>query len=110
MLASKPTSTVIPHGLTIIGNVNCEGAVQVNGQIVGDLSCASTSVSPTAIINGLIKARRVVVNGEVQGPVVGEEVVLKSQALVTGDIQSESLFIERGARFEGRSLPELLGL
>jgi cytoskeletal protein CcmA (bactofilin family) len=41
---------------------------------------------------------------------VGQEVVLESQAFVTGDIQAQTLLIERGAHFEGRSSQELLGL
>jgi cytoskeletal protein CcmA (bactofilin family) len=53
----------------------------------------------------------VVVNGKVEGPISGEDVVLKSHAFVTGDIQAQSLSIERGAHFEGRSLrPEVTTL
>jgi cytoskeletal protein CcmA (bactofilin family) len=110
MFASKRISTVIAEGLRIIGNVSADGAVQVNGQIDGDLNCTSITVSPKALINGGVKARSVVVNGKVEGPIVGQEVVLKSQAFVTGDIQAQTLLIERGAHFEGRSLRELLGL
>ena len=52
-----------------------------------------------------------VVNGKVEGPINGEDVVLKSHAVVTGDIQAESLSIERGAYFEGRSLrPDVTNL
>jgi cytoskeletal protein CcmA (bactofilin family) len=104
MFASKRTSTVIGEGLRIIGNVSADGAVQVNGQIEGDVGCTSITVSPKALINGHINARSVVVNGKVDGPIVGEDVVLKSKAFVTGDIQAQSLSIERGAHFEGRSL------
>jgi cytoskeletal protein CcmA (bactofilin family) len=104
MFASKRTSTVIGEGLRIIGNVSAEGAVQVNGQIEGDLDCTSICVSPKAVIHGRINVRSVVVNGKVDGPIVGEDVVLKSQAFVTGDIQAQSLSIERGGHFEGRSL------
>ena len=109
MFASERTSTVIAEGLRIIGNVSSDGAVQVNGQIDGDLNCPSITVLPKALINGGIKARTVVVKGKVEGPIVGEEVVLESQAFVTGDIQAQTLLIERGAHFEGRSR-ELLGL
>ena len=104
MFASKRTSTVIGEGLRIIGNVSADGAVQVNGQIDGDLNCTSITVSPKALINGAVKARSVVVNGRVEGPINAEDVVLKSHAFVTGDIQAQSLSIERGAHFEGRSL------
>src|SRR5262249_38246754 len=81
----------------IIGSVSADGAVQVNGQIDGDLNCTSITVSPNALISGAIKARSVVVNGKVEGPISGEEVALKPHAFVTGDIQAQSLSIERGA-------------
>jgi cytoskeletal protein CcmA (bactofilin family) len=104
MFASKRKSTVIAEGLKIIGNVSADGAVEVNGQVDGDLHCTSLTVSPKALINGGINARSVVVNGKVEGPISGEDVVLKPHAFVTGDIQAQSLSIERGAYFEGRSL------
>ena len=102
MFASKAKPTVIAEGLRIIGNVSADGAIQVNGQIDGDLNCTSITVSPSALINGAVKAQRVVINGKVEGPINGADVVLKSHAFVTGDIQAQSLSIERGAHFEGR--------
>jgi cytoskeletal protein CcmA (bactofilin family) len=111
MFASKGKSTVIAEGLSIIGSVSADGAVQVNGQIDGDLNCTSITVSPKALINGAIKARSVVINGKVEGPISGEDVVLKPHASVTGDIQAQSLSIERGAHFDGRSLrPDVTNL
>src|SRR5262245_7601144 len=79
MFASKRASTVIAQGLKIIGSVSSDGAVQVNGQIDGDLNCTSLIVSPKALINGGVKARNVVVNGRVEGPIVGQDVLLKSR-------------------------------
>src|SRR6185437_1980960 len=111
MFASKRKGTVIAEGLKIIGNVSADGAVEVNGQVDGDLHCTSLIVSPKALISGGIKARSVVVNGKVEGPISGEDVILKSHAFVTGDIQAQSLSIERGAHFDGRSLgPEVTNL
>ena len=48
-------------------------------------------------MNGGVEADRVVVNGRVDGPIRGSEVVLKSHAQVVGDIQHQNLSIERGA-------------
>jgi cytoskeletal protein CcmA (bactofilin family) len=45
-----------------------------------------------------------VVNGTVEGPIQGGDVILKSQAHVVGDIHNRSLAIERGACFDGRSV------
>jgi cytoskeletal protein CcmA (bactofilin family) len=41
MLGSKLNRTVIAEGLKIIGSVTAEGLVEVNGQIEGELHCAS---------------------------------------------------------------------
>ena len=45
-----------------------------------------------------------VVDGKVEGPIQGGDVVLKSQAHVIGDIHHRSLAIESGAYFDGRSI------
>jgi cytoskeletal protein CcmA (bactofilin family) len=44
------------------------------------------------------------VDGTVEGPVQGGNVILKSQAHVVGDIRHHSLAIESGAFFDGRSV------
>ena len=44
------------------------------------------------------------VDGNVEGPIQGGQVYLKSQAHVVGDIHHQSLAIERGAYFDGRSV------
>ena len=43
------------------------------------------------------------VNGTVEGPIQAEEVILKSQGHVLGDIHHQSLSIEGGDYFDGRS-------
>jgi cytoskeletal protein CcmA (bactofilin family) len=103
MFGSRRGGTVIGDGLKIVGNVTAEGLVKVNGQIEGDLHCASLIVGPKAQIVGSITAERVVVGGRVEGPIQGGDVVLKSQAHVVGDIHHQSLTIEKGAYFDGRA-------
>ena len=96
--------TIIAEGLKIVGSVTAEGLVEVNGQIEGDLYCTALVVSPKASILGGIQAERVVVNGRVEGPIRGGDVVLKSRAHVVGDIQHDTLSVETGAYFDGRSV------
>jgi cytoskeletal protein CcmA (bactofilin family) len=104
MFASKERRTVIAEGLKIVGRVTAEGLVEVNGQIEGELHCTSLLVSHKGHITGTIQAERVVVDGTVEGPIEGGSVVLKSRARVVGDIHHQSLAIERGAFFDGRSV------
>lgn len=104
MFALRRRGTVIAEGLKIVGSVTAEGLVEVNGQIDGELHCTSLLISRKAHVSGAIVADRVIVNGRVEGPIQGGDVILKSQAYVVGDIHHQSLAIESGAYFEGRSM------
>jgi cytoskeletal protein CcmA (bactofilin family) len=104
MFASRHRGTVIAKGLKIVGSVTAEGLVEVNGQIDGEIHCTSLVVSRGAHVTGTVAAGRVVVDGKVEGPIQGGEVLLKSQAHVVGDIHHQSLAIESGAFFDGRSV------
>ena len=97
MFASRHSGTVIAKGLKIVGIVAAEGLVEVNGQIEGELRCSSLVIARGAHVTGTIAAERVVVDGKVEGPIHGGEVLLKSQAYVVGDIHHKSLAIEKGA-------------
>src|SRR5262245_35020542 len=104
MFGSRKRGTVIAKGLKIIGRVTAEGLVEVNGQIEGELHGTSLIIARGAHINGIVRAERIFVDGRVDGPIQGGEIVLKSQAHVVGDIHHRSLAIERGAYFDGRSV------
>jgi cytoskeletal protein CcmA (bactofilin family) len=104
MFASKQRGTVIAEGLKIVGRVTAEGLVEVNGQIEGEIHCTSLIISRKAHVAGTIQAERVVVDGTVEGPIQGVSVILKSGAHVVGDIHHQSLAIENGAFFDGRSM------
>ena len=104
MFKSKRRGTVIAKGLKIVGSVTAEGLVEVNGQIDGELHCTSLIIAPGAQVSGTVAAERVVVDGKVKGPIQGGQVHLKSQAHVVGDIHHQSLSMERGAYFDGRSV------
>jgi cytoskeletal protein CcmA (bactofilin family) len=104
MFALRRRGTIIADGLKIEGSITAEGLVEINGQIEGELHCTSLILSRKAHVTGTIVAERLVVDGRVEGPIQAEDVVLKSQAHVLGDIHHQSLAIERGARFEGRSV------
>jgi cytoskeletal protein CcmA (bactofilin family) len=104
MFASRQQGTVIAKGLKIVGSVTAEGLVEVNGQIEGELHCTSLVIARGAHINGVVVAERIVVDGKVEGPIQGGDVILKSGAHVVGDIHHQSLAIDRGAYFDGRSI------
>jgi cytoskeletal protein CcmA (bactofilin family) len=104
MFGSRQRGTVIADGLKIVGSVTAEGLVEVNGQIDGEVHCTSLVIARGAHVKGTVTAERVIVDGNVEGPIQGGDVTLKPHAQVVGDIHHQSLTIEKGALFDGRSV------
>ncbi len=103
MFTNSSEETVIAESLKIEGTVTADGLVRVHGKIIGELRCSSLIISQSAEITGTVTADEVEVDGTVDGPIHAANVVLHSQAHVSGDIHHTSLSIEKGAVFEGRS-------
>ena len=98
-----PTRSVIDAWLTITGNLQSEGEVQVDGQIRGDIRCAHLTVGRDALVDGNITAEEVVVRGKVMGTIRANRVILQDSAHVESEIFHKKLCIEEGACFEGTS-------
>jgi cytoskeletal protein CcmA (bactofilin family) len=101
--AGKLVPSIIGEDLSIVGNVSSKGEIQVDGQIQGDISCGSLLLGDKSQISGAVVAEDVVVRGRVLGSIRGLRVTLQSQSHVEGDIYHQSLAIEQGAFFEGKS-------
>jgi cytoskeletal protein CcmA (bactofilin family) len=101
--ASKMVPSIVGEDLTIGGNVTCKGEIQVDGVIEGDISCGSLLLGDKAHVTGNVTAEDVVVRGHLVGSIRGLRVTLQAQCHVEGDIFAQSLALEQGAHFDGRS-------
>jgi cytoskeletal protein CcmA (bactofilin family) len=96
-------ASVIGADLSINGNLQSAGEVQIEGNLEGNLTASRIVVGQNAKINGNLIADDVVVQGAVNGSIRGNRVTLQSSSKVDGDIVHQSLAIEQGAFFEGKS-------
>ena len=101
--ASKMVPSIIGEDLTIKGNVTSKGEIQVDGEIEGDIRCGSLLLGDKSKVTGGVAAEDVVVRGHIVGSVRGVRITLQAQSHVEGDIVHQSLAIEQGAYFEGKS-------
>jgi len=101
--SSQMVPSVIGEDLTVEGNVISKGEVQLEGEIKGNCHCASLVIGDKALIEGGVVADDVIVRGRVVGSIRGHRVTLQSSSHVEGDINHQSLAIEQGAFFEGKS-------
>lgn len=100
------TESVIGNDLSIEGQtitIRCKGSLRVNGDIQADLHSSELEVGREGRITGSIAANTVNVFGHVSGAIQGSQVILHASAEVDGDIHSQTLAIESGASFDGRS-------
>jgi cytoskeletal protein CcmA (bactofilin family) len=95
--------SVIGRDLTIAGNLTCRGEVQVDGIVEGDVEGSHVVIGEGATVTGSISADEVVIRGHVVGSVHSRRVMLQTTSEVEGDIFHQSLSIEQGAMFEGKS-------
>jgi cytoskeletal protein CcmA (bactofilin family) len=94
---------LIDAGLNIHGDLQTDGAVEVDGKIVGNIGCTHLTVGKGAVVTGNIKADEVLVLGKVKGTIRAIRVILQDSAQVEGDIYHDRIVIEDGARFTGAS-------
>ena len=99
----KSSSSIIGADLTIIGNLFSKGEVQVDGEIQGELHGMHIVVGESGRMTGAVVADEVVVRGTVMGTIRGKRVALQSSSRFEGDIHHQTLAIEQGAYFEGKS-------
>ena len=101
--ASKMVPSIIGEDLTIRGNVTCKGEIQIDGEIEGDIRCSSLLLGDKSKVTGGVAAEDVIVRGHIVGSISGLRITLQAQSVVEGDIFAQSLAIEQGAFFEGKS-------
>ena len=97
---SYPPS-IISGDMKIIGNIECEGDIQIDGKVEGDIRTKKVTVGEKATVDGAISGDHVIVSGTVNGQISGNRIELTASAKVIGDIHHDSLAIEAGAFLQG---------
>jgi len=96
-------TSVIGPDLIIQGNLISKGEVQVEGEVQGDIHGSHIVIGEKARITGGIIAEECIIRGHVLGTVRGRRVLLQTSSHVEGDIYHQTVAIEQGAFFEGKS-------
>jgi cytoskeletal protein CcmA (bactofilin family) len=106
----EPTTTRKPgpdscigSGMSIVGNIECNGPAQVFGRIKGEVRASDLLIGDGAQIEGSVIAQGVTVCGRVKGTIRAVRVKLQDGGVVEGDIFHRSLSIDENSLFEGSS-------
>jgi cytoskeletal protein CcmA (bactofilin family) len=98
-------TTIIAQDAEIRGDIHFNGAVQVDGRIIGNLHAevGLVRVSEHGRVEGSIRAPAVFINGEVHGDVhATEHLELDAKARVSGDLHYSFIETVMGAQICGK--------
>jgi cytoskeletal protein CcmA (bactofilin family) len=97
------TRSCIGSGMSIVGDIECNGPAQVFGRIKGELRASDLLIGDGAQIEGSVIAQDVTVCGRIKGTIRAVRVKLQDGGAVEGDIFHRSLSIDENSLFEGSS-------
>ena len=106
MKSTSDSTTLIAEGTQIVGDINFQGNLEVQGTLVGkvvsDHESAQVRILNGGAVKGSIEVSNVLINGHVEGDlIVSNHARLATQAVVEGNIFYNTLEIERGAHVAG---------
>lgn len=97
------SSNIIGKGTMVEGSLETYGNIRVEGKVIGNVKTKSkVALGQSSKVEGNILAQNAEVAGEVHGTLeVSDLLLLKSTAVVHGDIITNKLIVESGAAFNG---------
>ncbi len=100
---SSPSINFLGNGTIIKGNIKSNGDFRIDGVLNGSInSKGKVVVGPSGRVEGEIVCQNADISGEIQAKIVVHELLtLKASAILKGDIFTNKLAIEPGAKFTG---------
>lgn len=94
--------TVLASDIRLSGDLSSAGTVEILGQVTGDISAQTLVVGAEGQVKGSVRAETVEVRGHLEGKVSCLSFTLRSSAIVTAEVNYDTLMIESGAQIDGR--------
>jgi len=97
--------TVIASNTRFTGKIQVEDTLRISGYFKGEIHCRRMVwVDKTGRIEGTVYARRVIIEGEINGNIESaDHVELRSNGRMIGDINAVKITIAKGCLFDGQA-------
>jgi cytoskeletal protein CcmA (bactofilin family) len=102
---SQSKESLIASDLTIEGKIEGTGHVRIAGRFKGDVNVqGDLTIEAGAKLSGGVRAKRVVIAGELEGNIDNaERVELLEGGVLIGDVKAGSLTVASGSRMRGQA-------
>ena len=97
--------TVIASNTHFTGKIKGENTLRISGYFKGEIDCKRMVwVDKTGKIEGTVTARRVIIEGEINGNIESaNHVELRSNGRMIGDINAVKISVAKGCLFDGQA-------
>lgn len=101
--SAQPVTTLLGKGSEFEGKLSFEGTVRVDGKLSGEIFTDDVLiVGEGAEVNAEITVGSIIIQGTVHGNITAKRSVeIHSPGRVKGNINTPSLFVEKGVFFDG---------
>ena len=105
MESSQAKESLIASDLTIEGKIEGTGHVRIAGRFKGDVNVqGDLTIEAGAKLTGGVRAKRVIIAGELEGNIEGaSRVELLEGGVLVGDVKAGSLTVAAGSRMRGQA-------
>ncbi len=97
----KSTPTIISRDLKITGNISGKGIIEIEGLVRGVVNGGFVVIREKGFVEGEIYSDSVVIKGNFVGKIKAKIVNIAGKAVISGEIEYESLSVEDGASIDG---------
>ena len=96
--------SILAPGLRVVGEVDVDGVVKVEGRVEGALRGKSqVIVAPGGVVQGAVTAKEVIVSGRIEGDVTATgRVEVQEGGAVQGDLTAPRIVVHEGGEVNGR--------
>lgn len=96
--------SVVAADLSIEGRIQGAGHVRIAGHFTGDIAVeGDLTIEPGARVKGGVRARRVVIAGELEGNIeAAQRVEIVETGAMSGDVKAATVTVAAGARMRGQ--------
>lgn len=100
---STPDVSMISKGTRLEGDIHANGDLRISGNVVGTASSdGKLVITSTGRVEGNVKAGEVDIAGTIDGELrVSSKLILRSSAVINGDLYTKTLLVEEGAQIRG---------
>ena len=104
--SERSIDTIISKDTVIEGKITLPTSLRVDGKIYGEIECGGiVYIGKGAYVEPVIRAKNIVIAGEVKGDVIASEKVrIEPSGKLIGSISSKGIVIEDGGTFNGTSM------